>query len=242
MLVMDLNADLAESGELDEELIQHASSINIACGGHAGDHENMLRCTQMAKEHGVAIGAHPGYEDPANFGRKPMTLGQDDIRTLIRRQLESILEIEPKLHHVKPHGALYNQADADPTIASAVISVIRELQPKALIYCPPNGQMAKAAMDAELGICAEGFIDRRYARDGSLCPRSEHQALIEDLDEVISQAFKITLERAVTTIDGGTIPLQARTLCVHGDSPDALEIIKLTRKFLEESGVEIVAA
>lgn len=226
---------------MDEELIALASSINIACGAHAGNEEVMQRCVRIASDRGVAIGVHPGYEDRANFGRQPMSLDSDDIRTLVRRQLELILSIHPDLHHVKLHGALYNQAHADPTVATAVVSVLQEILPATLLYCPPGGQLARLAADAGLRVVPEGFIDRRYQEDGTLCPRSEHQALIEDFDEVVSQALKITLHHAVSTVEGRTIALQARTLCVHGDSPDAPQLLRLTRRFLEEAGVEIKA-
>jgi UPF0271 protein len=241
MQMIDLNADLGEGGEQDEALMALASSVNIACAGHAGDEESIRRAVELAIQAQVAIGAHPGYEDPANFGRKPMHLSDGDIRSLILHQLERILRIHPQLHHVKPHGALYNQSNQDESIATALVAAIAELQPDTILYCPPQGELIKAAAAIKLATCAEGFIDRRYQEDGNLCPRSEDRALVEDIENAVSQALKIALEQTVTTLNGATIPLKARTLCVHGDCPHAMELLRLSRSSLEGAGIEIVA-
>ena len=241
MHAIDLNADLAEGGEQDEALMTLASSVNIACGGHAGDERSIRRAVGLAIQTQVAIGAHPGYEDPIHFGRRPMKVSDDDIRGLIHRQLERILAIHPRLHHVKPHGALYNQSNQDEAMAEALVAAIAEIQPDTILYCPPRGALAKAAAGIKLTTCAEGFIDRRYAEDGNLCPRTEKRALIEDVDEAVSQALKIAIQQTVTTLKGITIPLEARTLCIHGDSPDAVDLLRSTRSSLEEAGIRIMA-
>jgi|AntRauTorckE6833_2_1112554.scaffolds.fasta_scaffold12667_4 UPF0271 protein len=238
---IDLNADLGEGGEMDEALMALASSVNIACGGHAGNEESIRHTVELAIQAQVAIGAHPGFEDPANFGRLAMKISDDDIRNLIRRQLERILAIHPRLHHVKPHGALYNQSNQNEAMAEALVAAIAELQPDTILYCPPNGELAKAAAGINLATCAEGFIDRRYQEDGNLCPRTEKRALIEDVDEALSQALQITTRQTVTTLKGNTISLKARTLCVHGDSPSAVDVLRLTRSSLEDAGIEIIS-
>ncbi len=241
MQTIDLNADLGEGGAQDEALMALASSANIACGGHAGDKESIRRTIELASQAQVAIGAHPGYEDPANFGRKPMHLSPGEIRDLILRQLERILRIHTQLHHVKPHGALYNQANQDETMAAALVAAIAEVQPDTILYCPPHGALARAAGEIKLATCGEGFIDRRYQETGDLCPRTDERALIEDVDEAVSQALEIALQQTVTSLNGGTIPQKAKTLCVHGDSPHAVDLLRLTRSSLEAAGIEILA-
>lgn len=241
MQTIDLNADLGEGGEQDAALMALASSVNIACGGHAGDEESIRRAVELAIHAQVAIGAHPGYEDTANFGRKPMSLSTGDIRSLVLRQLERMLRLHPKLHHVKPHGALYNQSNRDEAMAAALVAAIAEAQPHTILYCPPHGALTKAASQVKLATCAEGFIDRRYQEDGNLCPRADERALIENLDEAVSQALSIAIQQTVTTLKGSTLPMEAKTLCLHGDNPGALDLLRLTRSSLEEAGIVIMA-
>ena len=241
MRTIDLNADLGEGGNMDEPLMRLVSSVNIACGGHAGDEESIQRAVELAIQAQVAIGAHPGYEDPAHFGRRPMKVSNQEIRDLVHRQLERILAIHPQLHHVKPHGALYNQANQDEAMAVALVTAIAELQPGTILYCPPRGALSSAAAGIALATCAEGFSDRLYQEDGNLCPRSEDHALIEDTDEALSQALSIATRQSVTTAKGTIIPLEARTLCVHGDSPNAIELLRLTRAGLEKAGIAIIS-
>lgn len=241
MHTIDLNADLGEGGENDEALMALASSVNIACGGHAGDAGSIRRAVGLAIQAQVAIGAHPGYEDPARFGRRLMKVSGDGIRGLIHRQLERILAIHPQLHHVKPHGALYNQSNQDEAMAEALVAAIAGIQPHTILYCPPHGAVARAAAGIRLATCAEGFIDRRYGEDGNLSPRANERALIEDADEAVSQALKIAIEQTVTTLNGTIIPLEARSLCIHGDSRYAVDLLRLTRSSLEEAGIRIMA-
>ena len=241
MQTIDLNADLGEGGAQDEALMALASSVNIACGGHAGDAASIRRAVELAVRAGVAVGAHPSYEDPEHFGRKPMSLSAAEIRSLILRQLGRMLSIHPLLHHVKPHGALYNQANVDEAMAEALVAAIAEIQPDTILYCPARGALAKAAAAIRLLTCAEGFIDRRYREDGSLCPRKEERAVIDDIDEALSQALEIAMRQTVTTGKGAIIPLQARTLCVHGDSPAAAGLLRFTRSSLEAAGIAIMA-
>ncbi len=241
MQTIDLNADLGEGGEHDEELMSLVSSVNIACGGHAGNQESIRRAVELALKAHVAIGAHPGYEDPTNFGRRPMKISEKEIRSLLHRQLELILAIHPQLHHVKPHGALYNQSNRDETMAQTLVAAIVEIQPDTILYCPPHGALARAAGQIGLPTCPEGFIDRRYTEDGNLCPRNDTRALIENTDEAVSQALKIATQQKVSTINGNTISMPARTLCVHGDSPDAVDLLRLARSSLKSAGIKIKA-
>lgn len=241
MRTIDLNADLGEGGEHDAELMALASSANIACGGHAGDGESIRRAVDMALQARCAIGAHPGYEDRENFGRKPMQLSGTEIRDLILRQLERMMRIHPELHHVKPHGALYNQANQDDAMARALVGAIAEILPNTILYCPPLGALANAAAAMNLATCTEGFIDRRYMDNGNLCPRTKKRALIEDINEVLWQAYKIAILGTVTSITGNVVPMNAKTLCVHGDSPAAVELLRQTRSLFERAGIKIIA-
>lgn len=241
MKTIDLNADLGEGGDQDAALMALASSVNIACGGHAGNAQTIRHTVEIALQAQVAIGAHPGYEDPENFGRKPIHLTSEQIRSLILRQLERILAVHPSLHHIKPHGALYNQANQDKSIATTLVSAIAELQPNTILYCPPRGELTKAATQKNLATCPEGFIDRRYQKNGNLCPRSDPHALIEDHDKSVSQALQIATQQTVTIFNGSTIPLAIRSLCVHGDSPDAANLLQLSRSSLEAVGIQISA-
>ncbi len=234
MKTIDLNADLGEGGEHDAEIMLSISSCNIACGGHAGDEENMRAAVSAARANGVAIGAHPGYVDPEFFGRRFLDLPLDVVIAQIRNQIEALLEIAGTLHHVKLHGALYHQANQDPALAKAFAALVLELLARPLIYAPPTGQLIDAAKAMGLPVLAEGFIDRRYLESGELCPRSEAAAVITDVDEAVEQALKLANEGHVIAINGKVIPMKVQTLCVHGDGASALKILRRVREKLEE--------
>lgn len=243
MQCIDLNCDLGEGGAHDAELMPLISSANIACGGHAGDDATMRATIQLALQHSVAIGAHPGYEDREHMGRRPMNLTPSAVCDLVSRQLKRFAQIADEIgatiHHVKTHGALYNQADADPHIASAIANAIRDMLPQAIVYAPPNRCMMAAAKSAGLRFRAEGFIDRRYRADGSLVPRGQPGAVIDDPAAASAQAMEMLLERKVTCSGGSSIPIEIYTLCVHGDSDSALEILRSTRLAFESAGLQV---
>ena len=243
MRCIDLNCDLGEGGTHDAELMPLISSANIACGGHAGDDATMLATIRLAIEHGVAIGAHPGYEDREHLGRRPMNLQPSTIADLVSRQLKRFAQIADELgaviHHVKAHGALYSQANTDPLIAYAIANAIRDLLPQATVYAPPNGCMMEATQATGLRFRAEGFIDRRYNADGSLIPRGQAGAVIDDPASASVQALEMLLEHQVTSMSGFAVPIEISTLCVHGDSDSALEILKATRLALECAGLQV---
>jgi len=243
MRCIDLNCDLGEGGTHDAELMPLISSANIACGGHAGDDATMLATIRLAIEHGVAIGAHPGYEDREHLGRRPMNLQPSTIADLVSRQLKRFAQIADELgaviHHVKAHGALYSQANTDPLIAYAIANAIRDLLPQATVYAPPNGCMMEATQATGLRFRAEGFIDRRYNADGSLIPRGQAGAVIDDPASASVQALEMLLEHQVTSMSGFAVPIEISTLCVHGDSDSALEILKATRLALECVGLQV---
>lgn len=242
---IDLNADLGEGGSQDAALMALASSVNIACGGHAGDEKTMRTAITSAVAAGVAIGAHPGYEDRANFGRMPMNLSPAEVTEMVGRQIGLLATLAAQagamIHHVKPHGALYNQADRDPELAAAIAEAVNRILPGCRFYVPPGGALAAAGTKAGLTVRAEGFVDRFYQADGSLVPRGDDGALIDDPDAAVSQALRIACQQEVITKDGTPVPLPAQTLCVHGDSPCPAEMLKQTRLALEQAGFTIRA-
>ena len=231
MRSIDLNADLGEGGTQDAALLELVSSANIACGGHAGDEETMRRSIELALACGVAIGAHPGYEDREHFGRLAMVLPLEKITDLVWRQVEALASLAgdagARLHHVKPHGALYNQASRDPLLAAAVVAGITRVSPDLILYALPGCALAEAGRTAGLAVCAEGFADRRYRLDGSLMPRGEPGAVIKDVDAAVAQAMEIASKGRV------------ETLCVHGDGVTAVAILRALRGRLGEAGLAI---
>jgi UPF0271 protein len=215
-MMIDLNVDLGEGGAHDAELTALASSVNIACGGHAGDEKSMLRAVGLARASGTAIGAHPSYEDREEFGRRHLDLTWEEIRDSVAWQVEALARISP-LHHVKPHGALYNQAQVDEEIARAVVEGISRVLPETLIYTLPGGELARVALEKGHRVVGEGFIDRGYQEDGRLIPRGEKGALIEDLRDAVEQAMRLAEREEI------------ETLCVHGDGLRAVEILTKLR-------------
>jgi UPF0271 protein len=240
---IDLNCDLGEDGAHDASIMPLISSANIACGGHAGDELTMRETIRLSLKHGVAIGAHPGYEDRETMGRRPLALSPVAIADLVKRQLESFSKIVDEfgadIHHVKLHGTLYHQADADPKIASAVARAIQATLPQAMIYALPHACMQSAARDLGLGFRAEGFVDRRYCDDGSLVPRDQAGAVMDDPTDAVAQVMEILSNGRVTSIGGVMIPIKIDTLCVHSDNESALEILRSVREALDAAGVRV---
>lgn len=241
MRAIDLNADLGEGSGYDEELMDLVSSCNIACGGHAGDDESMRAAVFAAQKRGVVIGAHPSYEDPDFFGRRPLALPTQVVIGQIRLQIHRLLEMVDGIHHIKLHGALYHRANQDSELAKAVAELAFELMPKPLIYAPPTGHLIDAARTVGLPVLAEGFMDRRYLESGELCPRSETNAVIEDPAEAVEQALMLATEGRVIATNGKVIPMNIQTLCVHGDSPSALELLRSVRESFKKHGMQITS-
>jgi len=229
--VIDLNADLGEGDPHDTELLAIVSSCNIACGGHAGDEEIMRATVKAAIANGVTIGAHPSYPDREGFGRRSGYLAGDELRASLIEQIGALksitLELGAMLAHVKPHGALYNDAVNDRELSDLVTDCVINAVPGAAFVGLPDSEMQKAASVHSLNFIAEGFIDRAYQEDGQLVPRSEPGAVHKTLDLVLPQAVSL-----VGKVD---------TLCVHGDTPGAAEAAAAVRNALERQGVEIRA-
>ncbi|MEX1048127.1 MAG: 5-oxoprolinase subunit PxpA [Akkermansiaceae bacterium] len=215
---IDLNADLGEGGADDAALLELVDSANIACGGHAGSEEIMRRTVALAMAAGVAAGAHPGYEDRANFGRREMVMAPEAVTELVMRQVGKFAAITGGVvHHVKPHGALYHQAHREASLAAAVVKGIQKVAPDALLYALPDSLLAAAGRAAGMTVRAEGFADRRYRADGSLVPRGEPAAVISEVPEAVAQALELARSGRIAT------------LCVHGDGPQALAMLRAIR-------------
>jgi 5-oxoprolinase (ATP-hydrolysing) subunit A len=246
-LSIDLNADVGESygpwlmGP-DEELIPLVTSVNIACGGHAGDPVTILRTARTAVTHGVAIGAHPGYPDLAGFGRRELELSDDELRSTVIVQVGAVVAgahaAGGAVRHVKPHGAMYNRAARDPATARAIAAAIRDLDPDLVLVGLAASASIEAARDVGLRVAEEAFADRRYERDGSLRSRRLGGAMLDAVDAAV-QAVSIVRDRVAVTADGAPIAIRADTLCVHGDTPGAVEIARRVRAELTEAGVTI---
>ncbi len=250
---IDLNCDMGESFGayklgLDEELMKSITSANIACGWHAGDPAVMNRTVQMAAAHSVGIGAHPGYPDLLGFGRRYMDCTEEEIRDYVIYQVGALKGFcsanGAKMQHVKPHGALYNVSVDKETIASAIAEGIASVDPE-LLYVVLAG--SKSAVLAEIGakvgirVVFEAFADRAYTPQGTLVSRRVPGAVIKDSREVAVRALKMAKEGKVTAVDGSEIDLVAQTICVHGDTPGAVEMVRTIRQLLESEGVEIKA-
>jgi UPF0271 protein len=242
---IDLNCDLGEGAGLDADLMPLVTSANIACGGHAGNEETMRETVRLAKLQGVAIGAHPGYEDPENFGRVEIPLPPDEVTALITRQVQRLeriaIESGARLSHVKPHGALYNVAARDPETAKAVVRAVSDCGAHLALYALAGCTLAKIAAGHGLKVAHEVFADRAYQADGSLVPRSRPGAVHADESVMIQQVLSMVTRGVVTAGDGSEVSLRADTLCLHGDGKHAVEFARRIRDALAEAGVAVEA-
>jgi len=245
---IDLNADLGEGFghsrlSEDEALLDLVSSANIACGFHAGDATTMRDTVRAAASRGVAIGAHPSYPDIPGFGRRELGLPPKEIRFHVSYQLRAFRDIcsaeNAKLSYVKAHGALYNRAARDSSAAAAIVQAICDVDPSLVLLGLAGSEMARAARRGRLGFAAEAFADRAYKPDGSLVPRKEPGAVIHDVQTAVKRAITVVKSSTVTADDGTTLEIVAQSLCVHGDNPDALPMLRELRATLESSGVRI---
>ncbi len=238
---IDLNCDMGESVGNEEEIMPYITSANIACGFHAGDEMSMRRTIRLAKKYGVAIGAHPGWKDKEGFGRREMSLSSEDVEALVLYQigaLHAIAKVEGlKLRHIKPHGALYNQAAKDKLLANAIAHAVQRFSPDLILIGLAGAGLIEAGVDAGLRVASEGFPDRNYTPDGTLVSRYEGKALLESSEEVAIHALNLAREG----IDFRGRRVRVDTLCLHGDHPQAVQNVKLVRNVLRESGIDILA-
>ncbi len=243
MTSIDLNCDLGEGCGSDVELMRHISSANIACGFHAGNGATMRRTAELALEQGVAIGAHPGYADPENFGRTQMNLAPAEVRQLILDQLDALQRVcDPlgaTIRHVKPHGALYNQAAKDRELASAVVEAVAEWDRELIFYGLSGSEMITEAEKVGLRTASEVFADRTYQSDGSLTPRTKSNALITETEASLTQVLDMIRYGRVRSTDAIMVAIKCETICLHGDGDHAVEFASLIRERLEADSIVV---
>jgi UPF0271 protein len=225
----------------------HITSANVACGFHAGDPMTIMQTVNLAKKHRVAVGAHPGYPDLLGFGRREMQLTMEEIRNCIIYQVGALQGFAKvagvSFQHVKPHGALYNTAAKDASVSKAVAEAVTALNPKLTVFAPPNSALAKAVVKAGLRVAHEVFADRAYNSDGSLVSRKQLNAVIKEPRQVVERVVKMVKEGIVTAVNGETVKLgEVHTICVHGDTPTAVELVKNLKKGLIEAGINVKPA
>ena len=242
---IDFNCDLGEGCGDDAAIIPLITSASIACGGHAGDDETMRATLRLCRQHGVAAGAHPGYPDRANFGRTAMEMPAGDIGALTTAQVSQLMTIAAgegmRLTHVKPHGALYNVAARDRAVADAIAQAIVRIDPQLILFGLSGSQLTEAGITAGLHVAHEVFAERRYEADGTLAPRSHADAVIHGVDDAIAQVRGFIRDGGVTVRTGEFLPLQADTLCLHGDRSDAVQFALSIRQALQAENVRILA-
>jgi len=247
-LVVDLNADLGESfgawrlGD-DKALLGIVTSANIACGFHAGDPLTIRRACAGAVARGVAIGAQVSYRDLAGFGRRPMRLPADELAAEVLYQiaaLDGVARAEGgRVRYVKPHGALYNQVVTDPEQAAAIASATVSYDPTLPLLTLPGSALAVAAADVRLPVITEAFADRAYRDDGSLVPRGNPGAVLTDPAAVVARAVSVVVHGTVETVSGAALEVSARSVCVHGDTPGAVQLAAAVRTALDKAGVAL---
>ena len=247
---IDLNCDLGESFGVytlgnDAAIMPLITSANIACGFHAGDPQVIARTVRLAVQHGVALGAHPGFPDLVGFGRRALDATPDEIENDVLYQIGALAAFAraegTALAHVKPHGALYNLAATRLSIARALARAVAHFDANLILAGQPGSAMMDAAREQGIHFAREGFADRAYNRDGTLRSRREPGALIDDPRRAAEQALQMVREQTVTMPEGDTIAMPVDTLCVHGDSPAAVAILSAVRQVLEQNGIEISA-
>jgi UPF0271 protein len=244
---IDFNCDMGESfgayemGQ-DQEIIKYITSANIACGFHAGDPNWMRRTVKLAEEHGVAIGAHPSFPDLPGFGRRNMSVAPGEAKNDIIYQMGALTAFTRagKLQHVKPHGAMYNMAVRDEALARAICEAVLEVDPGIILVALAGSPWIDIARGMGLRVAREAFADRAVNADGTLVPRSKPGSVIEDVDEVARRSVKMVTEGKVTAITGEEIALSADTLCLHGDTPNSIDLASSIRAALKAEGVQIV--
>lgn len=237
---IDLNCDVGEGAGLDAELMRMISSANIACGGHAGDPGLMHETVALAQAANVAIGAHPGYADRQKFGRRDTPMSPADLRALIIQQVELLCTMG-SVRHVKPHGALYNLAARDRDVADVIAAAIHDVDARLILFGLAGSELVRAGHARGLAVAQEVFGDRTYQRDGSLTPRTEPGAMIEDESVMITQVLQMLQTGRVRTLDGSQVAITPDTLCVHGDGPHALQFVRRLRTELAAAQITIKA-
>ncbi|GAL68549.1 5-oxoprolinase subunit PxpA [Jejuia pallidilutea] len=240
---IDINADLGEGIGNEAQLMPLISSCNIACGGHAGDESVMHKVVKLANQHRVKIGAHPSFPDTENFGRVPMNMPCvalfQSVETQIRTLIDILNQEHAILHHVKPHGALYNMAAKDERIATIMVEVMKSMHLPVNLYVPYASVIADIAIKNKIPITYEAFADRNYNDDLTLVSRDKENAVLTNEDAVFQHVYRIISEGKVKTITGKCVEIKAQTFCIHGDNPKAIGLLNRLKKTLESKGIRI---
>jgi UPF0271 protein len=248
--MLDLNSDVGESFGAyrlgaDADVMRAITSANVACGYHAGDPGVMRETVRLAKDAGVSVGAHPGFPDLVGFGRRELRASPREVEDMVLYQIGALAAIARAegvpLAHVKAHGALYNMAARARALADAIARAVRAFDQSLVLFGLPGSELLLAGQAAGLRVASEGFADRAYAPDGSLAPRATPGSVIHDPDEVVRRALRMVTDGQVTATDGSTLTFPVDTLCVHGDTPGAAELVRLLRAGLTERGVAVGA-
>lgn len=244
---IDFNCDMGESFGayklgLDEEVIKHVTSSNVACGFHAGDPQWMQHTVDLAVNHGVAIGAHPGFPDLMGFGRRNMSLTPDEARAYVKYQVGALKGFVEggRLQHVKPHGAFYNMAVKDADLSRAICQAVLEVDPELILVVLAGSEWVEIGNEMGARIARETFADRAFNADGTLVSRSQPGSVLHEPEEVIERSLKMVKEAKVTAITGEEISIEADTICLHGDNPGAVELAAGLRSSFEAEGLEVV--
>ena len=247
---IDLNGDVGEASssgapERDATLMSHITSANVACGFHAGNPAVMRATVILARELGVAVGAHPGFPDPGGFGRRELQFSAPDVESFVAYQIGALADIAAaegvRLQHIKPHGALFNMAVRSAALADAIARAAIAIDRSLILVGLPGSQIVAAGQRAGLRTAGEGYADRAYQPDGTLVPRGQPGAVIDDPDRVVPRAIGMVRDQAVEAADGRCVPLMIDTLCVHGDTPGAADLAAGIRAAFDQAGVEVKA-
>lgn len=243
MLTIDINCDLGEGFPNDTLLMPFISSANIACGFHAGDSDTIKQTIENCIKNKVAIGAHPGFKDRANFGRTEMVLSDCELYDVVAEQIVLVqnicTELGAILHHVKPHGAMYNMAARNATMSYIIAGVIKEINPSLILYGLSNSFLISEAEALGLKTASEVFADRTYTPEGMLTPRTDPKALLHSREESLSQVLQMITQQNVRATDGTLVPIKAETICIHGDGDHALSFAKAICKSMKENDILI---
>lgn len=242
---IDLSCDLGEARSpeelaVEDEIWPLISAANVACGGHVGDERSMLASIERCLAHGITLGAHPSYPDREGFGRRHIEIATVDLVASLSGQIEALCSLGRKrgldVVRVKPHGMLYNEAQADARLAEAVAAAVRQSAPAAALVCAGGSEVERACASAGLAVVREAFVDRRYLPSGALQPRSEPGSMLIDPDEAAAQALRLARDDQVIACDGTTVAVEFETLCAHSDMPGSVERIRLVRARLAGAG------
>jgi len=240
---IDINCDLGEGVGNDALIMPLIGSCNIACGGHTGDAESIVNTLVLAKENNVKIGAHPSFPDRENFGRKTLTISLNELFESVYNQINNLIiearKLNLEIHHIKPHGALYNEAVKNKELSEVIVKALKKLGLNVRIYAPYNSVLAKVANNENIEVFYEAFLDRRYNKEGSLVSRIHKEALITSKEDIFKQFYSIYEHQKLTCLTGEPISIKAQTFCIHGDNKKAVSILNYLHKKCKEYNITI---